>query len=74
MTAQLIDFHTARVKRDAKYAALVEQIEQTAYILRPYASMDELPNITPRGQLALRALLGLITRLAYYNEKPNDRP
>ena len=59
MTAQLIDFHTARVKRDARYAALVEQIEQTAYILRPYASMDDLPNITLRGQLALRALLGL---------------
>lgn len=59
MTAQLIDFHTARVKRDAKYAALVESIEQTAYILRPYASMDELPNITLRGQMELRKLLGL---------------
>lgn len=50
MTAQVLDFQAAKDERDARR-------ELRAEALRPYASMDDLPNVTPAGQRAVWALI-----------------
>ena len=50
MTAQIIDFATARARHDPKWAAELAMREVTMSWLRPWASMDELPDITSVGQ------------------------
>lgn len=53
MTAEIIDFYAARAKRDEKFAQAVEAYESIACAVRPYASMDDLPDVTYEGQLAI---------------------
>jgi hypothetical protein len=56
---------TRKIVPDMRYALMTLRRYQQIHmdnrekLERPYASMDELPNITLRGQMELRALLGL---------------
>jgi hypothetical protein len=59
MTAKILDFNQYRARKDARFAAELAMREVTLFYCQPYASMDDLPPITTRGQLELRALLGL---------------
>jgi len=60
MSAQIIDFQTARAANDTARTAAVENKERVTCAMRPYASMDDLPNVTPHGQylIALYVMTG----------------
>ena len=53
--AEIIDFQAAKAERNLAFARKLGAIEYTLMVCRPYASMDDLPDVTPAGQRAIAA-------------------
>ena len=53
--ANVIDFNSAKARRNAKHAAELALRERILHGLNPYTSMDDLPDIvTADGHAAIR--------------------
>jgi hypothetical protein len=57
MASNVIDLQAARAAREAVRQEKEERREVIREQMRPYASMDDLPDISFEGQLAVRRIV-----------------